>query len=152
MLKISRKKLRNISVISNVKYVQANAKALPFPNNTFNCITISFSLRNVTNKNKALRSMYRVLKPSGRLLVLKFSKPIIKPLSKAYNAYSFHVLPRIGSLVANNANSYRYLAKSIRMHPNQNTLKAIMQNAKFKSVNYYNLTAKVVALHRSYKF
>lgn len=99
-----------------------------------------------------LRSMYRVLKPGGRLLVLEFSKPIIEPLSKAYDAYSFHVLPRIGSLVANDADSYRYLAESIRMHPDQDTLKAMMQDAGFESVDYYNLTAGVVALHRGYKF
>ena len=93
MLKMGREKLRNIGVIGNVEYVQANAEALPFPDNTFDCITISFGLRNVTDKDKALRSMYRVLKPGGRLLVLEFSKPIIEPLSKAYDAYSFHVLP-----------------------------------------------------------
>ncbi|STG51579.1 ubiquinone/menaquinone biosynthesis methyltransferase [Escherichia coli] len=93
-----------------------------------------------------------MLKPGGRLLVLEFSKPIIEPLSKAYDAYSFHVLPRIGSLVANDADSYRYLAESIRMHPDQDTLKAMMQDAGFESVDYYNLTAGVVALHRGYKF
>lgn len=152
MLKMGREKLRNIGVIGNVEYVQANAEALPFPDNTFDCITISFGLRNVTDKDKALRSMYRVLKPGGRLLVLEFSKPIIEPLSKAYDAYSFHVLPRIGSLVANDADSYRYLAESIRMHPDQDTLKAMMQDAGFESVDYYNLTAGVVALHRGYKF
>ena len=152
MLKMGREKLRNIGVIGNVEYVQANAEALPFPDNTFDCITISFGLRNVTDKDKALRSMYRVLKPGGRLLVLEFSKPIIEPLSKAYDAYSFHVLPRIGSLVANDADSYRYLAESIRMHPDQDTLKTMMQDAGFESVDYYNLTAGVVALHRGYKF
>lgn len=152
MLKMGREKLRNIGVIGNVEYVQANAEALPFPDNTFDCITISFGLRNVTDKDKALRSMYRVLKHGGRLLVLEFSKPIIEPLSKAYDAYSFHVLPRIGSLVANDADSYRYLAESIRMHPDQDTLKAMMQDAGFESVDYYNLTAGVVALHRGYKF
>ena len=128
MLKMGREKLRNIGVIGNVEYVQANAEALPFPDNTFDCITISFGLRNVTDKDKALRSMYRVLKPGGRLLVLEFSKPIIEPLSKAYDAYSF------------------------RMHPDQDTLKAMMQDAGFESVDYYNLTAGVVALHRGYKF
>ena len=152
MLKMGREKLRNIGVIGNVEYVQANAEALLFPDNTFDCITISFGLRNVTDKDKALRSMYRVLKPGGRLLVLEFSKTIIEPLSKAYDAYSFHVLPRIGSLVANDADSYRYLAESIRMHPDQDTLKAMMQDAGFESVDYYNLTAGVVALHRGYKF
>ncbi|MDU4485233.1 MAG: class I SAM-dependent methyltransferase [Enterobacter sp.] len=134
MLKMGREKLRNIGVVGNVEYVQANAEALPFPDNTFDCITISFGL------------------PGGRLLVLEFSKPIIEPLSKAYDAYSFHVLPRIGELVANDAESYRYLAESIRMHPDQDTLKAMMQDAEFENVEYFNLTAGVVALHRGYKF
>ncbi len=97
MLKMGREKLRNIGIVGNVEYVQANAEALPFADNTFDCITISFGLRNVTDKEKALRSMYRVLKPGGRLLVLEFSKPIIEPLSKAYDAYSFHILPKVGN-------------------------------------------------------
>ena len=108
MLKMGREKLRNIGIVGNVEYVQANAEALPFADNTFDCITISFGLRNVTDKEKALRSMYRVLKPGGRLLVLEFSKPIIEPLSKAYDAYSFHILPKVGELVAKDGDSYRY--------------------------------------------
>lgn len=152
MLKMGREKLRNTGVVGNVEYVQANAEALPFPDNTFDCITISFGLRNVTDKEKALRSMFRVLKPGGRLLVLEFSKPTIEPLSKAYDAYSFHVLPHVGEMVANDAESYRYLAESIRMHPDQDTLKAMMEDAGFESVNYYNMTGGIVALHRGYKF
>ena len=152
MLKMGSEKLRNIGVVGNVNYVQANAEALPFPDNFFDCITISFGLRNVTDKEKALRSMYRVLKPGGRLLVLEFSKPIIEPLSKAYDAYSFHILPRIGEIVAQDAESYRYLAESIRMHPDQETLKAMMEDAGFENTTYFNLTAGVVALHRGYKF
>ncbi|UYU31833.1 bifunctional demethylmenaquinone methyltransferase/2-methoxy-6-polyprenyl-1,4-benzoquinol methylase UbiE [Siccibacter colletis] len=152
MLKMGREKLRNVGVVGNVEYVQANAEALPFPDNTFDCITISFGLRNVTDKEKALRSMFRVLKPGGRLLVLEFSKPTIEPLSKAYDAYSFHVLPRVGELVASDAESYRYLAESIRMHPDQETLKAMMGDAGFENVNYFNLTGGIVALHRGYKF
>ncbi|PUW47668.1 bifunctional demethylmenaquinone methyltransferase/2-methoxy-6-polyprenyl-1,4-benzoquinol methylase, partial [Cronobacter sakazakii] len=136
----------------NVEYVQANAEALPFPDNTFDCITISFGLRNVTDKEKALRSMFRVLKPGGRLLVLEFSKPVFEPLNKAYDAYSFHILPRVGELVAKDAGSYRYLAESIRMHPDQETLKAMMNDAGFENVNYYNMTGGIVALHRGYKF
>lgn len=152
MLKMGREKLRNKGIVGNVNYVQANAEALPFPDNTFDCITISFGLRNVTDKEAALRSMYRVLKPGGRLLVLEFSRPLLEPLNKAYDAYSFHILPRIGELVANDGESYRYLAESIRMHPDQETLKGMMENAGFENVSYYNLTGGIVALHRGYKF
>lgn len=152
MLKMGREKLRNLGIVGNVSYVQANAEALPFPDNYFDCITISFGLRNVTEKEKALRSMFRVLKPGGRLLVLEFSKPVLKPLSKAYDTYSFHILPRIGELVAQDAESYRYLAESIRMHPDQETLKGMMVDAGFENVTYHNLTGGIVALHRGFKF
>ncbi|MFO6299775.1 bifunctional demethylmenaquinone methyltransferase/2-methoxy-6-polyprenyl-1,4-benzoquinol methylase UbiE [Rahnella selenatireducens] len=152
MLKMGREKLRNLGIVGNVNYVQANAEALPFPDNYFDCITISFGLRNVTEKEKALRSMFRVLKPGGRLLVLEFSKPLLKPLSKAYDTYSFHILPRIGELVAQDAESYRYLAESIRMHPDQETLKGMMADAGFENVTYHNLTGGIVALHRGFKF
>lgn len=152
MLKVGREKLRNKGIIGNICYVQANAEALPFPDNYFDCITIAFGLRNVTDKDKALRSMYRVLKPGGRLLVLEFSKPQFAPLSKVYDAYSFHVLPRIGQLVAKDSDSYQYLAESIRMHPNQETLKSMMEQAGFDNTTYYNLTGGIVALHRGYKF
>lgn len=152
MLKMGREKLRNQGIVGNVSYVQANAEALPFPDNSFDCITISFGLRNVTNKEKALSSMFRVLKPGGRLLVLEFSKPLLAPLSKAYDTYSFHILPRIGELVAQDAESYRYLAESIRMHPDQETLKGMMEDAGFENVNYNNLTGGIVALHRGFKF
>lgn len=152
MLKMGREKLRDHGIVGNVSYVQANAEALPFPDNYFDCITISFGLRNVTDKDKALRSMFRVLKPGGRLLVLEFSKPLLEPLSKAYDAYSFHVLPKIGELVVKDPDSYRYLAESIRMHPDQETLKGMMGNAGFENVNYFNLTGGIVALHRGFKF
>ncbi|RDE90300.1 bifunctional demethylmenaquinone methyltransferase/2-methoxy-6-polyprenyl-1,4-benzoquinol methylase UbiE [Aggregatibacter aphrophilus] len=152
MLQVEREKLRNLGVVGNVNYVQANAEALPFPDNTFDCVIISFGLRNVTDKDKALRSMYRVLKPGGRLLVLEFSKPILDPLSKAYNFYSFNILPKIGEMVVNDGESYRYLAESIRMHPAQEPLKEMMLQAGFEEVSYYNLTAGIVALHRGYKF
>jgi demethylmenaquinone methyltransferase/2-methoxy-6-polyprenyl-1,4-benzoquinol methylase len=152
MLKMGREKLRNNGIVGNVSYVQANAEALPFPDNYFDCITISFGLRNVTEKEKALRSMFRVLKPGGRLLVLEFSKPLLAPLSKAYDTYSFHILPRIGELVAQDAESYRYLAESIRMHPDQETLKDMMSDAGFENVTYNNLTGGIVALHRGFKF
>lgn len=149
---VGREKLRNLGVVGNVNYVQANAEALPFPDNTFDCVIISFGLRNVTDKDKALRSMYRVLKPGGRLLVLEFSRPILDPLSKAYNFYSFNILPKIGEMVVNDGESYRYLAESIRMHPAQELLKEMMLQAGFEEVSYYNLTAGIVALHRGYKF
>ncbi|MGX3021951.1 bifunctional demethylmenaquinone methyltransferase/2-methoxy-6-polyprenyl-1,4-benzoquinol methylase UbiE [Ursidibacter sp. B-7004-1] len=152
MLEVGREKLRNLGVVGNVNYVQANAEALPFADNTFDCIVISFGLRNVTDKDKALRSMFRVLKPGGRLLVLEFSKPIIDPISQVYNFYSFNILPKVGEVVVNDGESYRYLAESIRMHPKQDELKAMMENAGFESVNYYNLSAGIVALHRGYKF
>ncbi|GAD87905.1 MULTISPECIES: bifunctional demethylmenaquinone methyltransferase/2-methoxy-6-polyprenyl-1,4-benzoquinol methylase UbiE [Vibrio] len=152
MLNVGRDKLRNTGVVGNVHYVQANAEELPFPDDYFDCITISFCLRNVTDKDKALRSMYRVLKPGGRLLVLEFSKPIFSPLSKIYDAYSFHILPKVGGIIANDKESYRYLAESIRMHPDQETLEGMMQNAGFEQTTYYNLTGGIVALHRGYKF
>ncbi|AGQ29083.1 Ubiquinone/menaquinone biosynthesis methyltransferase ubiE [Serratia liquefaciens] len=152
MLKMGREKLRDRGIVGNVSYVQANAEALPFPDNYFDCITISFGLRNVTDKDKALRSMFRVLKPGGRLLVLEFSKPLLAPLSKAYDAYSFHVLPKIGELVVKDPESYRYLAESIRMHPDQETLKGMMGAAGFDNVTYFNLTGGIVALHRGFKF
>ncbi|WP_158781992.1 bifunctional demethylmenaquinone methyltransferase/2-methoxy-6-polyprenyl-1,4-benzoquinol methylase UbiE [Pantoea sp. BAV 3049] len=152
MLKVGREKLRNIGIVGNVNYVQANAEALPFPDNYFDCITIAFGLRNVTEKEKALASMFRVLKPGGRLLVLEFSKPVLEPLNKAYDAYSFHILPRIGELVAKDAGSYRYLAESIRMHPDQETLKQMMEDVGFENTTYHNLTGGIVALHRGFKF
>ena len=152
MLKMGREKLRDRGIVGNINYVQANAEALPFPDNYFDCITISFGLRNVTDKDKALRSMFRVLKPGGRRLVLEFSKPLLAPLSKAYDAYSFHVLPKIGELVVKDPDSYRYLAESIRMHPDQETLKGMMGNAGFENVTYFNLTGGIVALHRGFKF
>ncbi|MFZ7234265.1 bifunctional demethylmenaquinone methyltransferase/2-methoxy-6-polyprenyl-1,4-benzoquinol methylase UbiE [Avibacterium avium] len=152
MLNVGRDKLRNLGVVGNIDYVQANAETLPFADNTFDCVIISFGLRNVTDKDKALRSMFRVLKPGGRLLVLEFSKPILDPLSKIYNFYSFNILPKIGEVVVNDGDSYRYLAESIRMHPKQEDLKTMMEQAGFEQVSYYNLSAGIVALHRGYKF
>ena len=152
MLKVGREKLRDQGVVGNVEYIQANAEELPFNDNTFDLITIAFGLRNVTDKDKALASMYRVLKPGGRLLVLEFSKPEKELLSKLYDFYSFNILPQMGQLVANDRDSYQYLAESIRMHPDQDTLKQMMQQAEFEQVEYFNLTGGIVALHRGYKF
>ncbi|RKF13307.1 bifunctional demethylmenaquinone methyltransferase/2-methoxy-6-polyprenyl-1,4-benzoquinol methylase UbiE [Alginatibacterium sediminis] len=152
MLKVGRAKLRDRGIAGNVSYVQANAEALPFPDNHFDLITIGFGLRNVTDKDQALRSMFRVLKPGGRLLVLEFSKPSSEFLSKAYDTYSFQILPKLGELVANDSESYQYLAESIRMHPDQDTLQQMMNDAGFEGTQYYNLTGGIVALHRGYKF
>lgn len=152
MLNVGRDKLLDNGYASNVEYVQANAECLPFADNTFDCITIAFGLRNVTDKQKALDSMTRVLKPGGRLLVLEFSKPINRQFEKIYDRYSFSVLPAIGKLVTNDADSYRYLAESIRMHPDQKTLKSMMRKAGLDRVDYHNLTGGIVALHRGFKY
>ena len=151
MLSVGRDKLTDNGVVGNVVYTQADAQALPFPENTFNCITIAFGLRNVTDKDQALRAMYRALKPQGRLLVLEFSKPANPLLEKVYDAYSFNLLPLMGKLVTNDADSYRYLAESIRMHPNQETLKGMMQESGFNECKYYNMTGGIVALHKGVK-
>lgn len=152
MLNVGKDKLRDMGLVQNIQYVQANAEALPFADNSFDIITIAFGLRNVTNKDAALRSMFRVLKPGGRLLVLEFSKPTQEWLSKVYDTYSFRLLPTMGKLIANDSESYQYLAESIRMHPDQETLKQMMQSAGFAEVGYHNLTGGIVALHRGYKF
>jgi demethylmenaquinone methyltransferase/2-methoxy-6-polyprenyl-1,4-benzoquinol methylase len=151
MLKVGRDKLTDRGIVGNIEYTQANAECLPFPDNTFDCITIAFGLRNVTDKDAALRSMLRVLKPGGRLLVLEFSKPRNELLSKAYDAYSFNVLPAIGKLITDDADSYRYLAESIRMHPDQDTLKDMMVEAGFTRCEYHNMTGGVVAVHKGLK-
>ena len=151
MLKVGRDRLLDLGVAGNVRFVQADAEALPFPDNYFDCITIAFGLRNVTHKDAAIASMLRVLKPGGRLLVLEFSKPKSDLLSKVYDQYSFKFLPLMGKLVADDADSYRYLAESIRMHPDQETLKAMMEEVGFARVTYHNMTGGIVALHRGVK-
>ena len=129
---------------------QCNAEKLPFPDDWFDCVTVAFGLRNMTHKDVALAEMRRVLRPGGRLLVLEFSK-VWKPLSPIYDLYSFKLLPWMGAKVADDADSYRYLAESIRMHPGQEELMAMMEQAGLGRVDYYNLSAGVVALHRGYK-
>ncbi|NIB39358.1 bifunctional demethylmenaquinone methyltransferase/2-methoxy-6-polyprenyl-1,4-benzoquinol methylase UbiE [Pseudomaricurvus alkylphenolicus] len=151
MLRVGRDRLTDRGVSGNLVVSQADAQYLPFPDNTFDCITIAFGLRNVTDKDLALRSMLRVLKPGGRLLVLEFSKPRNELLSKAYDTYSFRVLPFMGKLVTNDADSYSYLAESIRMHPDQHTLKQMMENAGFANVDYHDMTGGIVALHKGIK-
>jgi len=152
MLKVGRNKLRDTGFEGNIDYIQANAEELPFPDNYFDLVTIAFGLRNVTDKDKALASIFRVLKPGGRLLVLEFSKPLYKPVSKFYDFYSFNVLPKLGKLIADDSESYQYLAESIRMHPDQETLKEMMSNVGFEGTEYFNLSAGIVALHRGYKY
>lgn len=151
MLSNGRDRLTDEGVAGNIRYVQANAECLPFPDDHFDCITMAFGLRNVTDKDMALRSMYRILKPGGRLLVLEFSKPVAPGLSTVYDFYSFKLLPMMGKVIANDEESYRYLAESIRMHPDQNTLKAMMQDAGFERCDYNNLTGGIVALHKGFK-
>jgi len=146
MLARGRDRLIDKGIGAQVTYVIANAECLPFPDRRFDCVTIGFGLRNVTDKPAALASMRRVLRPGGRLLVLEFSKP--RPeVRAAYDAYSFNVLPRLGGIVAGDAASYRYLAESIRMHPDQETLATMMRDAGFDDCRWHNLAAGIVALH-----
>ena len=147
MLAEGRDRLLNEGLAGNVEYVLADAENLPFPDGSFHCVTIGFGLRNVTDKDAALRSLYRVLKPGGRLLVLEFSRAQLGALAPLYDAYSFQVLPRLGQLLAGDAESYRYLAESIRKHPDQETLKTMMQSAGLERCEYFNLTAGIVAVH-----
>jgi len=151
MLNVGRARLLDRGICGNVQYVQANAENLPFPDSSFDCVTIAFGLRNVTDKARALKSMYRVLKPGGRLLILEFSRPMpgVKPV---YDLYSFRILPLMGRLIAKDESSYRYLAESIRMHPGQEELKSLMEDAGFEDCEYFNLSGGIVALHRGYHY
>ncbi len=151
MLKVGRDRLLDKGYSGNIEVVQANAESLPFADNSFNVITMAFGLRNVTKKENALAEFNRVLKPGGRLLVLEFSKTKNPLLSKMYDVYSFSALPMMGKLITNDADSYRYLAESIRMHPDQETLKGMFQDAGFANCEYHNLTGGIVALHKGIK-
>ena len=151
MLKVGRDRLMDRGIAGNVEFVQANAECLPFPDNTFDVITIAFGLRNVTDKDAAIRSMTRVLKPGGKVMVLEFSKTDNPALTKLYDFYSFNILPKIGQLVAGDSESYKYLAESIRMHPDQETLKSMMQDAGLVNCKYQNMTGGIVALHTGIK-
>lgn len=151
MLKVGRDRLMDRGVVNNIQFAQANAQYLPFPDNTFDLVTIAFGLRNVTDKAMALRSMNRILKPGGKLLVLEFSKPSSSLLSKIYDSYSFNILPKLGQLFASDSDSYQYLAESIRMHPDQESLKTMVEDAGFSNCDYHNMTGGIVALHRGVK-
>ena len=151
MLKQGRNRFIDQGVIKGIDYVQANAEALPFDDNRFDCMTIAFGLRNVTDKSAALRSMYSKLKYGSQLIILEFSKIIIPFLDKFYDQYSFKLIPLFGKAVANDEASYQYLVESIRMHPDQETLSLMMEQAGFEKVQYYNLSGGVVAIHRGYK-
>jgi demethylmenaquinone methyltransferase/2-methoxy-6-polyprenyl-1,4-benzoquinol methylase len=151
MLTMGRDRLLDQGLAVNLLYAQVNAETQPFPDGYFDCVTIGFGLRNVTHKQKALAEMYRVLKPGGRALVLEFSHPTSQPLAKAYDLYSFSVLPALGRLITSDADSYRYLAESIRMHPDQETLRGMMAAAGFERCEYFNLTGGIVAIHRGYR-
>jgi demethylmenaquinone methyltransferase/2-methoxy-6-polyprenyl-1,4-benzoquinol methylase len=150
MLSEGRRRLIDAGVAGNQSITQVDAEKLPFADASFDCITIAFGLRNVTDKSAALGSMYRVLKPGGKALILEFSEPV-KALKPAYDLYSFRVLPLLGKVVARDADSYQYLAESIRMHPDQETLKQMMEAAGFERCRYQNLTGGIVALHIGYR-
>ena len=150
MLRQGRRRLIDAGVAGNVTIAQVDAQALPFGSSSFDCITMAFGLRNVTDKDAALASMFRVLKPGGKAMILEFSEPN-KAIKPAYDLYSFKVLPTLGKLVAGDADSYQYLAESIRMHPDQETLQAMMEAAGFERCRYHNLAAGIVALHIGYR-
>ena len=151
MLQEGRKRLLDSGVSGNVGYLQVNAENLPFDAGRFHCVTIAFGLRNVTDKQHALEEMFRVLRIGGRVMILEFSHPTTAALQTLYDTYSFRVLPAMGRLVAGDADSYRYLAESIRMHPDQETLKTMLETAGFERCTYHNLTGGIVAVHSGYK-
>ncbi len=151
MLNQGRDRMINKGHAANLRYVQINAEQLPLPDDCVDLITIGFGLRNVTDKERALADMYRVLKPGGRVLVLEFSKPHSRSLAKLYDFYSFTALPRLGRVIAKDADSYQYLAESIRMHPDQATLRGMMEDAGFERCDVHNLSGGIVAIHRGFK-
>lgn len=149
MLEVGRQRLLDKGLLNNISFVLANAERLPFPDQSFDCITIAFGLRNVTDKMAALRSMRRCLKPGGQAFILEFSKPVFPGLQTLYDLYSFKILPRLGEWIANDADSYRYLVESIRMHPDQQQLKQLVLDAGFDHCQYQNFSGGIVALHRA---
>jgi demethylmenaquinone methyltransferase/2-methoxy-6-polyprenyl-1,4-benzoquinol methylase len=152
MLAEGRDALTDRGLVGNVRYSLANAECLPFPDSSFDCVTIGFGLRNVTDKQAALRSMTRVLKPGGQLIILEFSHPTAPGLKPIYDGYSFTILPWLGKVVAKDAESYRYLAESIRRFPKQQDLVAMMRTAGLDDCRYHNLTGGIVAVHRGWRY
>ncbi len=152
MLSRGRDRLLDRGLVDNLRYIQADAENLPFASNSFDAVTMAFGLRNVTHKERALNSLRRILKPGAPLFVLEFSKPVLPLLEKVYDHYSFSLLPAMGRLIAGDADSYRYLAESIRMHPDQETLRTMMLDAGFDRCDYYNLSGGIVALHKACKY
>lgn len=152
MIDVGRNRLLDEGLLDNIHYVQANAQYLPFAANSFHCIVMGFGLRNVTDKNEALRSMFRTCKPGGKVMILEFSTPTLPGLKPIYDWYSFSILPRLGQFFAEDAASYQYLAESIRQHPDQDTLKAMIEQAGFEDCHYHNLSGGIVALHIAYKY
>lgn len=152
MLEVGRDRLADAGIVGNIECVQADAENLPFADDYFDCVSIAFGLRNVTDKAAALRSMYRILKPGGKLLILEFSQPQTPLVKQFYDAYSFNVIPRIGEWVTRDRDSYQYLVESIRMHPDQESLKAMMMECGFEDVTYFNMSGGIVALHKGYKY
>lgn len=151
MLAHARPRLLNRGIAGNVSFIQADAEDLPFADRAFDCVTIAFGLRNVTDRERALCSMFRVLKPGGQLLILEFSHPVMSSFARLYDLYSFGVLPVLGRLVAKDADSYQYLAESIRVHPDQETLLGMLRDCGFEHCRYHNLSGGIVALHRGYR-
>lgn len=152
MLQRGRARLIDAGLVGNVVYLQADAEKLPLAPRLFDCVAVGFGLRNVTDKTAALAAIHRVLKPGGRVLILEFSKPKLGPLDSVYDFYSLQVLPKLGQLIVDDADSYRYLAESIRVHPDQETLKAMMHGEGFERCEYYNLSGGIVSLHIGFKF
>lgn len=151
MLNEGRNRMIDEGHVGNIEYVQINAEHIPLPDNSVDLVSIAFGLRNVTDKQAALNEMYRIIKPGGRVLVLEFSHTDIPPLKAAYDVFSFQILPRLGKLIADDADSYRYLAESIRMHPDQETLRNMMERAGLERCDYNNMTGGIVAVHRGFK-
>ncbi len=152
MLQVGRERMMDAGLFQNIDYVLADAETLPFADDEADRITIAFGLRNVTHKLNALKSMFRCLKPGGKCMVLEFSQPTHDWFRKVYDAYSFNIIPKLGELITNDKDSYQYLVESIRMHPNQESLKSLMEEAGFEDVTYTNFTGGIVALHQGWKF